>query len=226
MFTSLRVPVSRVDTGGGGARRVTSRPCAPMRAADIVAIEVFNTARERGPLNRMRVRRLAAMLGVCGVVAGCTTTTLRGTTEPADPAGPTSATTTSPTPALVPAAGIRAKLLKRDELASIVGDTGMKDTGDCTKPDEALLSKFDPDDCAPRLLVGVGEGYFKQAAFVENVNQGARAQVADQQRFVAELLIVVNADGDSRLPRPAGLPDRAEGGPGGAGLVGAATLPC
>jgi len=225
MFTSLRVPVSRVDTGGGWHPTGNLAAMRADEAADIVAIEVFNTARERAPLNRMRVRRLAAMLGVCGVVAGCTTT-LRGTTGPADPAGPTSATTTSPTPALVPAAGIRAKLLKRDELASIVGDTGMKDTGDCTKPDEALLSKFDPDDCAPRLLVGVGEGYFKQAAFVENVNQGARAQVADQQRFVAELLIVVDADGDSRLPRPAGLPDRAEGGPGGAGLVGAATLPC
>ena len=148
-------------------------------AADIVAIEVFNTARGHGPLNRMRVRRLAAVLGVCGVVAGCSTT-MSGTARPADPAGPTSATTTAPTPALVPAAGVRAKLLNRDELAGILGDTDMKDTGDYTKPDEALLLKFDPDGCAPRLIVGVGEGYFKQAAFVENVNKGARGQVADQ----------------------------------------------
>jgi len=53
----------------------------------------------------MRVRRFGSLIGMCGVVAGCSTT-ISGAADPADTLGPTSVTTTTPTPTLVPAAGI------------------------------------------------------------------------------------------------------------------------
>jgi hypothetical protein len=122
----------------------------------------------------------SVLAGVCVVAGGCATR-VEGTAQPADTLGPTSTITTTPAPALVPAAQAADKLLKRSELASIVGDTDMKEVGDLTKP-EYNRSGFDPQECGERLLVGQSMGYGgdKMSAFVGNQARGARGQVASQ----------------------------------------------
>ena len=124
-------------------------------------------------------------IGVCVVVAGCATT-LDGTAEPANTVGPNPTTSTTAAPTLVPAAGIDDKLLKPSELASIVGDTDMRQFATYVKPDDDAVGAVQPFECASRLFVandpayGAGLGGHELAAMAGDANRGARGQVASQ----------------------------------------------
>jgi hypothetical protein len=118
------------------------------------------------------------LAGVCVAAGGCATR-VEGTAQPVDTLGPTRTTTATPTPALVPAAGIADKLLKHDELGSIVGDTDMKDNANLTKS-ELWTPGFVPEECAERIMVAQAMNYGDQMAFVGNQATGARGQVASQ----------------------------------------------
>jgi PknH-like extracellular domain len=124
-------------------------------------------------------------IGVCVVVAGCATT-LDGTAEPADTLGPNPTTSTTAAPTLVPAAGINDKLLKRSELAGIVGDTDMRQFVTYVKPDDSVVLVVQPSECTYRLFVaganayGAGLGGHELVAMAGDGNRGARGQVAYQ----------------------------------------------
>ena len=118
------------------------------------------------------------LAGACVAVGGCATR-VDGSAQPADTLGPTGTTTTTPTPTLVPAAGIADKLLKRDELGGIVGDTDMKDNANVTKP-ELWTPGFVPEECVYRMLVAQSMNYGGQMAFAGNQATGARGQIASQ----------------------------------------------
>jgi hypothetical protein len=114
------------------------------------------------------------LVGVCVAAGGCATK-VEGSAQPADTLGPT---TTTPTPTLVPTAGIADKLLKRDELGSIVGDTDLKDNANVTKPE--WDGGFVPEECGDRMVVAQDANYGSQMAIAGNQATGARGQIASQ----------------------------------------------
>jgi hypothetical protein len=127
----------------------------------------------------------AVPAAVCITIAGCIaitgcTTTVGGTAEPADQIGPTAAGPTT-TPVPVPAPAINGKLLTRNELASIVADTGMRELDNYTTPGDQVAG-IDPQECAERITVAATLTYHDdaRAAMAGNTNVGDRGQLAAQ----------------------------------------------
>jgi hypothetical protein len=133
----------------------------------------------RLPHRTTRLRAGAALIGACAVIAGCSTV-INGSPTPAGNPGPIT-TAPSTTTSVVPATAITGKLLTRNELADIIGDTDLKETATYTKP--AYISEgIESPDCAQRLLVNNTFSYYgdDRAAMDGNSNTGASGKVAAQ----------------------------------------------
>ena len=158
----------------------------------------------------MGMRQTLGMIVTCLAIAGCTTTT-GGTARPAEQPWPTTTAPTTTTPALVPAAGINDKLLKRSELASILADTDLKEVKSYNKIETDNLG-FEPPVCAPRVLVGNTLAYYGsgRAAVAGDWNRGVRNQMASQMITVWEtrkaVKTVVQQSGQEWTSCPQGKP--------------------
>ena len=82
---------------------------------------------------------------------------------------------------VVPASAITGKLLTRNELADIIGDTDLNETATYTKPD-VITEGVDPLECGQRVLANNTESYFddQRAAMDGNSNVGAGGKRAAQ----------------------------------------------
>jgi hypothetical protein len=155
------------------------------------------------------------MLLTCLAVAGCTTTT-GGSARPAENPWPSTTAPTTTTPALVPAAGISDKLLKRSELASILADTDLKEVKNYNKIDTDTLG-FEPPVCAARVLAGNTFAYYGtgRVAVAGDWNRGARNQMASQLITVwenrKEPKTVVAQSGQEWTSCPQGKPFAVKG---------------
>lgn len=121
---------------------------------------------------------MIGLFGVGLIAVGCSD----GTDSTAPESAPAVTTTPSPTPpapALVAASAADQALLKRSELADIIGDTDLRQVESFTKPWQSS-DGVDPRDCAPRLIFNeavAASGYQRATG---NTNRGARGQIAQQ----------------------------------------------
>lgn len=135
--------------------------------------------------NPNRSAGYAARLVWCCLIAsvafsGCGTV-VDGSSHPAADLGTVTPATTTTTAAVIPVAGVEDKLLKRSELAAIVGDTTMSEVESYTGP-PTFTPGFEPSDCRHRARVATAlayEGKDRQA-IVGNTNRGAGGRVAAQ----------------------------------------------
>lgn len=98
----------------------------------------------------MSRRAMAAFIALCMTAAGCTPTQVAG--KATAPVGAAPLTTSAPaTPTSLPAAKAGSVLLKRSELAEIVGAPQVDETTHYTKT--ASETGIDPPDCQSRLLL-------------------------------------------------------------------------
>ena len=96
------------------------------------------------------------------------------------PTSTTSTTTAPPPPQITYSPDITDKLLKPDELASIVGDADMKEVRNYTQL-AIRAGGVDPPDCAARVRVGNTFPYYSgRAEMAGKVNLGARGQKVSQ----------------------------------------------
>lgn len=129
--------------------------------------------------------RIAALVAILAVTAGCSTQTSRSAQPEATSSSETSSTAvvTTPTgPPVVPAAAIKSMLLQRSELAAIVGDTDMAQVASYLDKPNSDTTGFDPFECSFRALAGSATAYYikSRQALIGDVNRGARGQVANQ----------------------------------------------
>ncbi len=118
------------------------------------------------------------MIGACAVVAACSTV-INGSPTPAGNPGPV--TITPSTTSVVPASAITGKLLTRNELADIIGDSGLKETDTYSKP-AYVTEGIDPPECGQRVLVNNTFSYSSddRAAMDGNADTGAGGKLAAQ----------------------------------------------
>jgi PknH-like extracellular domain len=126
-----------------------------------------------------RLRTLAAAVAGCAVVAACTTT-VDGAAKPGPRTAPPASAPTI-TASLVPASAIGGKLLTRNELAAIIGDTDLQETAAYTKP-EYITEGIEPPECGQRVLANntFTSDSEQRAAMAGNSNAGAAGKRAAQ----------------------------------------------
>jgi hypothetical protein len=113
------------------------------------------------------------VLAACGSTTGGTAKSTENQVPPTSVLG----TTTS----VVPATAIAGKLLTRNELADIIGDSDLNETATYTKPD-MITEGIDPLECGERVLADNTESYYddQRAAMDGNSNVGAGGKRAAQ----------------------------------------------
>ncbi|MBV8966938.1 MAG: sensor domain-containing protein [Mycobacteriaceae bacterium] len=128
---------------------------------------------------RQALRALATLLAGCAAAAACTNPSSGPAKPSATPPPATAAPTT--TASLVPASAITGKLLTRNELAEIIGDTELQEVTSYAKPDY-VTEGVDPPECGQRVLVGDSFTYEsdQRAAMDGNSNVGAAGKRAGQ----------------------------------------------
>lgn len=133
----------------------------------------------RHPRRATRLRAAGALIGASTVIAACSTV-VNGNPIPAANPGPVT-TAPSATTSVVPASAIAGKLLTRNELAEIIGDTDLKETATYTKP-AYITDGVAPPECGERVLVNNTFSYYSndRAAMDGNGNTGAGGKRAAQ----------------------------------------------
>lgn len=133
-----------------------------------------------------RWRRAAVVIGAAALAVACSPSEPDSDTasSPTSSISPTTTTTTSlspapATPALVPSAGGNDLLLKRGELAEIIGDTDLTEKHAYTEP-QLLAGNIDPYACRYRAIVSSGGVSARMPAVTGNVNRGTNGQSANQ----------------------------------------------
>ncbi|WP_165827661.1 sensor domain-containing protein [Mycolicibacterium sp. GF69] len=127
----------------------------------------------------------AARLGFCCLIAtsvlSACATTVDGSARSAGVS--TAEPSNTPTaPVVVPAAAAEASLLKRHELAAIIGDIDLSEVESYTGPNRSSSDAFEPSDCVHRLEVakGIGYGADGRRAIAGDTNKGANGRIAAQ----------------------------------------------
>lgn len=131
-----------------------------------------------------RWRRTAVVIGAAALAVSCSPSEPNSDSASSPTSSPSSTTTTTPsptptTPALVPSAGAGDLLLKRSELAEMIGDTDLKEVHAYTEP-QLLAGKIDPFACRYRAIVTSAGLTVGKPTVTGNVNRGANGQSADQ----------------------------------------------
>lgn len=120
--------------------------------------------------------RVGGALTAAVALAGCTGVT-GGQGVPVRQ--PDTAVTTTPSPALVSAEAIADKRLKRSELASVVGDSDLRQVQSYTAPYDSSEG-VEPRECAYTLLFQETLAYLGALATVGDGNRGTRGQAVSQ----------------------------------------------
>jgi hypothetical protein len=133
----------------------------------------------RHPRWAIQLRAAGVLIGACAVIAACSTA-ITGNPIPAGNPGPVT-TAPSATTSVVPASAITGKLLTRNELAEIIGDTDLKETATYTEP-AYITDGVDPPECGERVLVNNTFSYYSndRAAMDGNGNTGGGGKLAAQ----------------------------------------------
>jgi hypothetical protein len=133
----------------------------------------------RHPRWAIQLRAAGVLIGACAVIAACSTA-ITGNPIPAGNPGPVT-TAPSATTSVVPASAITGKLLTRNELAEIIGDTDLKETATYTEP-AYITDGVDPPECGERVLVNNTFSYSSndRAAMDGNGNTGGGGKLAAQ----------------------------------------------